>query len=128
MLLLTRKSTTLTNTYTGTDWDACYAIDEDSSEWAEVWTLKNTWNSCQERVDYWFDERQEQINIDIANSGGIQNYGGPLSPYDDEGWMEWWQREQDRCKAIGTVPTTLINGGNASVVNGTVVFDPTPNK
>ena len=117
-----------TNTYTGTDWDACYAIDEDSPEWAEVWTLKNTWNSCQERVDYWFDERQEQINIDIANSGGIQNYGGPLSPYDDEGWMEWWQREQDRCKAIGTVPTTLINGGNASVVNGTVVFDPTPNK
>jgi hypothetical protein len=27
---------------------------------------------------------------------------------------------------IGILPTSFINGGNASVVNGTVVFDPTP--
>ena len=33
----------------------------------------------------------------------------------------------ERCKAIGVIPTSLINGGNASVVNGEVVYDPTPN-
>ena len=31
-----------------------------------------------------------------------------------------------RCKTIGDIPTSLINGGNASVVNGNVVYDPTP--
>jgi hypothetical protein len=31
-----------------------------------------------------------------------------------------------RCKTIGSIPTSLINGGNASVVNGEVVYDPTP--
>jgi len=32
----------------------------------------------------------------------------------------------ERCKAIGPLPTSIINGGNASVVNGEIVFDPTP--
>ena len=31
-----------------------------------------------------------------------------------------------RCNTIGDIPTSLINGGNASVVNGNVVYDPTP--
>ena len=39
----------------------------------------------------------------------------------------WSHRGQmDRCKAIGPLPTLFINNGNASVVNGTVVYDPTP--
>ena len=39
----------------------------------------------------------------------------------------WGHRGQmERCKAIGTLPTSFINNGNASVVNGTVVYDPTP--
>ena len=29
-------------------------------------------------------------------------------------------------KLIGPLPTSFINNGNASVVNGTVVYDPTP--
>jgi hypothetical protein len=33
----------------------------------------------------------------------------------------------ERCKAIGVIPTTLINSGNPSVVNGDTVYDPTPN-
>jgi len=40
----------------------------------------------------------------------------------------WGHRAQiARCKTIGDIPTSLINGGNASVVNGDVVYDPTPN-
>jgi hypothetical protein len=40
----------------------------------------------------------------------------------------WGHRGQiARCKTIGDIPTSLINGGNASVVNGDVVYDPTPN-
>ena len=35
--------------------------------------------------------------------------------------------QMERCKAIGVIPTNLINGGNASVVNGETVYDPTPN-
>ena len=35
--------------------------------------------------------------------------------------------QMESCKAIGVIPTNLINGGNASVVNGEVVYDPTPN-
>ena len=76
------------------------------------------------------------------------NGQGPLiqTPYDDPGWMgdaysyidddgnevnepanRWGHRAQmNRCKAIGDIPTSLINNGNASVVNGTVVYDPTP--
>jgi hypothetical protein len=117
-----------TDTYEDTDWEACDAIDPDSPEWAEVWTETASFNNCQEKLDRWFDERAADIERDIANSGGIQNYSGPMSPYDDENWLEWFERESEYCKFIGSVPTTLINGGNASVVNGTVVFDPTPDK
>jgi hypothetical protein len=35
--------------------------------------------------------------------------------------------QMSRCKAIGTIPDSLINNGNASVVNGDTVYDPTPN-
>jgi len=117
-----------TDTYEDTDWEACDAIDPDSPEWSEVWTETASFNNCQEKLDRWFDERAADIQRDIANSGGIQNYSGPMTPYDDENWLEWFERESEYCKFIGSVPTTLINGGNASVVNGTVVFDPTPDK
>ena len=117
-----------TDTYEDTDWEACDAIDPDTPEWSEVWTETASFNNCQEKLDRWFDERAADIQRDIANSGGIQNYSGPMTPYDDEVWLEWFERESEYCKFIGSVPTTLINGGNAAVVNGTVVFDPTPDK
>jgi len=46
------------------------------------------------------------------------------SEYGD--FYSYWLKEKDRCKTIGVLPTSIINGGNASVVNGTVVYDPTP--
>ena len=40
----------------------------------------------------------------------------------------WGHRAQMcRCKSIGDIPDSLINGGNAAVVNGDTVYDPTPN-
>jgi len=37
-------------------------------------------------------------------------------------------RELARCKTIGAQPatSTLINGGNPSVLHGQIVFDPSP--
>jgi hypothetical protein len=42
--------------------------------------------------------------------------------------MEWFSREESRCQTIGPVPdeSTLINDGLPAVVDGKVVFDPTP--
>ena len=55
-----------------------------------------------------------------------RQYDGPANYTEDDNFMSWFSREQDRCKAIGPLPTEIINGGNASVVNGTIVYDPTP--
>ena len=112
-----------TNTYTGTDWDACNELEYDSVEWNEAWSITASFDNCNEKLDFWYNERSDQIAQEKANSGS--DYSGPNSPEEDENFMEWFGREQDRCKAIGPVPTSLINNGDASVINGDVVFDPT---
>ena len=61
-----------------------------------------------------------------------REYYGPNRPEDMvEGsefgdWYTGHLQDLERCKTIGVLPTSIINGGNASVVNGTVVYDPTP--
>jgi len=42
--------------------------------------------------------------------------------------MSYFQDELDRCQNIGAVPadSTLINDGLPAVVDGKVVFDPSP--
>ena len=118
---------TQTETFTETDWDACHALEPDTDEYNAAWTLTNTFANCNEKLQYWIDERNAQIAQDKANqeaNGGT--YDGPANYTEDENFMSWFSREQDRCKAIGPLPTEIINGGNASVVNGTIVYDPTP--
>lgn len=118
---------TQTETFTETDWDACHALEPDTDEYNAAWTLTNTFANCNEKLQYWIDERNAQIAQDKANqeaNGGT--YDGPANYTEDDNFMSWFSREQDRCKAIGPLPTEIINGGNASVVNGTIVYDPTP--
>jgi hypothetical protein len=142
---------TQTNTFTETDWEKCNELEYGSDEWLAVWEVEATFKNCDERVQYDYDRRASEIARDKANaeaSGG--EYDGPATPYDDPGWMgdEYTSTYQDengnevtetipayryghrgqmaRCKTIGDIPTSLINGGNASVVNGNVVYDPTP--
>ena len=69
------------------------------------------------------NEITRQKNEAAANG---YTYEGPNSPFDEPSFKEWWDRENARCMTIGVLPTSMINGGNASVVNGTVVYDSTP--
>ena len=143
---------TQTNTFTETDWDSCNALEYGTEEYDAAWSIVAEFNDCTERNQYDYDQRAQGIADDRANqeqNGG--EYTGPATPYDDKGWMgdEYTNTYTDengnevtetiaanrhghrgqlaRCKTIGSIPTSLINGGNASVVNGTVVYDPTPN-
>jgi len=124
-------------------------------EWEAVWTVTAEFNDCSERNQYDYDQRAAEIARDKANAAERgDEYTGPNTPYDDPGWMgeaytntyemvdedgntitvteeneanRWGHAGQlARCKTIGSIPTSLINGGNASVVNGEVVYDPTP--
>jgi len=120
-------------TRTETDWDACYAVDPDSAQYAEIWTLVRTYKNCQERIDYQTD--RETANIEAqkaaADAGGYE-YTGPQrwqdmvagSGFGD--FADYINRDQARCKVIGDLPTSIINGGEPSVINGEVVFDPSP--
>ena len=76
------------------------------------------------RIRGWIEE-------DIASAAANgQTYTGPTT------WEEYiaenpenWEYLLDRieeCKTIGNIPTSLINGGDPSVINGEIVFDPTP--
>ena len=40
--------------------------------------------------------------------------------------LEYLLDRIEECKTIGNIPTSLINGGDPSVINGEIVFDPTP--
>ena len=142
---------TQTNTFTETDWDKCNELEYGSEEWLAAWEVEATFINCNERLQYDYDRKAADLAEWKANaeaSGG--EYDGPATPYDDPGWMgdEYTNTYQDengnevtetfpanryghraqmaRCKTIGDIPTSLINGGNASVVNGNVVYDPTP--
>ena len=123
------------NNYEETDWEACYEIDYDDPSYNEIWTLDVSFKNCQERIDWEIDRvaaEIERIKNDFAAREEV--YFGPQT-WDqltiDNEW-EWYpyaeyiNTEQERCMTIGILPTSFINGGNASVVNGTVVFDPTP--
>jgi len=143
---------TTTNEWEGTDWEACSAIEWNTDEYWEAWTVRATFDNCNERVQYDYDQYANQIAEDKARAEAEgYEYNGYDSPYEDDGWMgrEFTRTYTDengnevtetvpanrhghagqieRCKAIGVIPTSLINGGNASVVNGDVVYDPTPN-
>ena len=51
----------------------------------------------------------------------------PPSSWQADPDMSWLVEDSERCQWIGTIPSTFINNGNPSVVNGEVIFDPTPN-
>ena len=57
------------------------------------------------------------------------SYYNPETGQDEEATMmpdrNGFAGQMDRCKTIGNIPTDLINNGNASVVNGNTVYDPT---
>lgn len=139
-----------------TDWEACHALEYNSDEYNAAWSVTAEFNNCNERLQYDYDQRAAQIAEDKARAEEEgREYDGPDTPYDDPGWMgvaytntyemvdengdtvtiteeneanRWGHAAQmERCKAIGVIPTNLINGGNASVVNGETVYDPTPN-
>ena len=149
------ETQTGTDEYTGTDWDACHALEYNTDEYWEVWSVTAEFANCNERLQYDYDEvaarieEEKQRAEDEGRDYDWRSYpGGPIiqTPYDDAGWMgdaysyidddgnevnqeanRWGHRGQmDRCKAIGTLPTSFINNGNATVVNGTVVYDPSP--
>jgi len=121
------------NSYEETDWDACYALDEDDPSYNDVWILTDTFADCKERNDD--DYRYVTNLIEEEKARALsegREYTGPNSPedlVDGSDWGNWYTyhlRELKYCKTIGVLPTSIINGGNASVVNGTVVYDPTP--
>jgi hypothetical protein len=149
------ETQTGTDENTGTDWDACHALEYNTDEYWEVWSVTAEFANCNERLQYDYDEvaarieEEKQRAEDEGRDYDWRSYpGGPIiqTPYDDVGWMgdaysyidedgnevnqegnRYGHRGQmDRCKAIGTLPTSFINNGNATVVNGTVVYDPSP--
>ena len=121
------------NTSEDTDWEACYALSPDDSTYNDVWTLTKSYADCNAYLGAQYQEVVDMINQQKAEAAaGGYEYSGPQSPTEmvtgsDFGdFYTYWLIEKDRCKTIGVLPTSIINGGNASVVNGTVVFDPTP--
>ena len=150
------NTVTETEEFEETDWDACNELEYDSDEWKAAWIVRAEFNNCNERLKYDYDQKAAELaewRSNAEESGG--EYTGPSSPYEDAGWMgdaytntyemvdengetqtiteeypanRYGHRAQmSRCKAIGTIPDSLINNGNASVVNGDTVYDPTPN-
>jgi len=85
--------------------------------------LQNSFPSCTEKnqweIDNW-TANNNQRNDDDPNKYGLYTQ--------DEGFMSYFQNELDRCQNIGPVPaeSTLINDGLPAVVDGKVVFDPSP--
>ena len=120
------------NTYEDTDWDACDAVEADDPNYSNIWTLDQSFANCNEKIQYEIDRLIQEINRWKADAlANNYTYDGPVSwegftSEDGNGPADWIKREQLRCKSIGPIPTNLINGGNASVINGTVVFDPSP--
>ena len=121
------------NTYTETDWEACYELDPDDPSYSDVWTLTQSFKDCKAYNDYNYQSIVTQIEEEKARATAEgREYFGPNRPEDIvEGsefgdWYTYHLKDLERCKTIGVLPTSIINGGNASVVNGTVVYDPTP--
>ena len=119
------------NTYEqeDTDWELCHS--EQYINDTSVWTLDRSFPNCQAVIDYEIDRLQADIDRQkaetIANGG---TWDGPNTwqeqvEQNPEGY-KWLTDRIAECKTIGDIPTSLINGGEPSVVNGEIVFDPTP--
>ena len=116
------------NTYTDTDYEACDASDDPS-----VWVLTNSFDSCREMVTYETNRLQDQINQQIQEQGENYPADGPRTvaeliamwEAENPGSAKWYTDMVERCKTIGPIPSSTINGGEPSVVNGDIVFDPT---
>ena len=85
--------------------------------------LRNSFPSCKEKNDW--EIENWRANNESRNDDDPNKYGDYTQ---DEGFMSFFQRELDRCQTIGPVPSeeTLINDGLPAVVDGKVVFDPSP--
>ena len=87
------------------------------------YVLQNSFPSCTEKnqweIDNW-TANNNQRNDDDPNKFGAYTQ--------DENFMSYFQDSLDRCQNIGPVPadSTLINDGLPAVVDGKVVFDPSP--
>ena len=114
-----------------TDWDLCHS--EEYIDDTTVWTLVRSFANCTDAIAYETD--RIQADLDQAKADTIANGGtwdGPntwqeLVEEEPENF-EWLTNRLSECKTIGTIPTFLINGGEPAVVNGEVVFDPTPSE
>ena len=114
------------NTYTDMDWEACMASDDPS-----VWVLTNSFDSCREMVTYETNRLQDDINRQIEEQGENYPTDGPRSVADlialweveSPGSAKWYTDMVERCKTIGPIPSSTINGGEPSVVNGDIVID-----
>ena len=87
------------------------------------YVLNNSFASCIEKNEYEIAQwtaYNNQRNDDDPNKFGVYTQ--------DEDFMSYFQRELDICETIGPVPdeAALINNGLPAVVDGKVVFDPTP--
>ena len=120
------------NPYEDTDWEKCDEVESDDPNYSDIWTLEQSFENCTERLQYEEDYLNSLIAEMRANAiAGGNTYDGPASARewteeDGNGPGDWLNRELLKCKSIGPLPTNLINGGNAAVINGTVVFDPSP--
>jgi hypothetical protein len=126
---------TQTNEFEEEDWEKCGELEYGSPEWEEAWDVRVTFKNCNERIKYDYDQEAERIAEDIARAQAEgYEYTGPATPYDmpwfmgdaytntytDEDGNEvveefaanrWGHRGQiARCKTIGDIPTSLING------------------
>ena len=87
------------------------------------YVLENSFPSCTEQNQYQIDRwtaDNNQRNDDDPSKYGVYTQ--------DENFMSYFQNELDRCQNIGPVPadSALINDGLPAVVDGKVVFDPSP--
>ena len=112
-----------------TDWELCQT-DEYIND-TSVWTLDQSFNDCNGPIQYEADRITSWIQEDIDNAAANgETYTGPTTwqeyiELNAENWQFLFERIE-RCMTIGNIPSSLINGGEPSVVNGEVVFDPTP--
>jgi len=95
------------------------------------WILEKTFDSCNEenedRIATW---RANNASRDDDDPGKLADWPNDVGT-GEEGSYNFaasMNRELARCKTIGAQPatSTLINGGNPSVLHGQIVFDPSP--
>jgi hypothetical protein len=100
-----------------------YQPEYASADQLAYYVLRNSFADCKEKNE-WEIERWRADNAQ-RNDDDPNKYGDYTQ---DENFMGHFQNELDRCQTIGPVPAegTLINDGLPAVVDGKVVFDPSP--